>query len=104
MLQRGGGIEEVKIKQLDEKMIVLELYINVCDSMGANIVNTVSEGLSNEYLLPFIIGEDGRIALRILSNLCTERLSISEFKIPVKDMAYKGLPGQLVVEKILEGQ
>jgi hydroxymethylglutaryl-CoA reductase len=62
-------------------MIVVELLVNVCDSMGANVVNTIAEQTS-PYLLE-IIGQ-GRVALRILSNLCTERLVMAEFKIPVK--------------------
>lgn len=27
-------------------MAVVDLYINVCDSMGANIVNTICESIS----------------------------------------------------------
>ena len=46
----------------------------------------------------------GRIALRILSNLCTERLVMAEFKIPVKHMSWKSFPGKEVVDRILEAQ
>jgi hydroxymethylglutaryl-CoA reductase len=42
------------------------------------------------------------VALRILSNLCTERLAMAEFRIPVKHMGWKNFPGKDVVEKIIE--
>ena len=59
-------------------MIVVELLVNVCESMGANIINTIAENTS-----PFIseILGQGRVAVRILSNLCTERLTMSSFRV-----------------------
>jgi hydroxymethylglutaryl-CoA reductase len=71
-------------------MIVVELLINVCESMGANIINTVAENTS-----PFIqdILKQGRVALRILSNLCTERLTMSQFSIPIKEFGWKNASG-----------
>ena len=42
--------------------------------------------------------------MRILSNLCTERLTMAEFKIPVKHMGWKGISGEDVVERIIEAQ
>lgn len=60
-------------------MVVIDLHINVCDSMGANIVNTIVE-----YTAPFIEElTGGRAGLKILSNLCTERRAVSEFEIPL---------------------
>jgi hydroxymethylglutaryl-CoA reductase len=49
MVKRGGGVEDIRIRKLDNEMIVIELLVNVCESMGANIVNTIAEGTS-----PFI--------------------------------------------------
>jgi hydroxymethylglutaryl-CoA reductase len=43
MLKRGGGVKDVRYRQLALDMAVVELLIDVCDSMGANIVNTVCE-------------------------------------------------------------
>ena len=43
MVKRGGGVEDIRIRILDSDMIVVELLVNVCDSMGANIVNTIAE-------------------------------------------------------------
>lgn len=56
-------------------MIIVDLYINVCEAMGANIVNTIVEGVA-----PYLEELTGaRIGIKILSNLCTERKSISIF-------------------------
>ena len=47
MVKRGGGVEDIRVRQLGEQnkdaMIVVELLVNVCDSMGANVVNTIAE-------------------------------------------------------------
>lgn len=43
MVKRGGGVEDVRVRHLGDSMIVVELLVNVCDSMGANVVNTIAE-------------------------------------------------------------
>jgi hydroxymethylglutaryl-CoA reductase len=50
MVKRGGGVEEIRVRNLGDYMIVVELLVNVCDSMGANVVNTIAEQTS-PYLL-----------------------------------------------------
>lgn len=50
-----------------------------------------------------VLGQ-GRAAVRILSNLCTERLTMAEFKIPIKYMTWKNIEGKDVVERIIEAQ
>jgi len=69
--------------------------------MGANIVNTVAENTA-----PFIIEllGQGRAALKILTNLCTGRLVMSEFSIPTDAMHWKGTPGSKVARRIVEAQ
>lgn len=71
-------------------MLVVELLINVCESMGANVVNSVAEA-SSPYIHSLI--EQGRIGVRILTNLCTERMCLSEFAIPIKKLSWKGATG-----------
>lgn len=57
MVKRGGGVFDFKCKILElpkedqglhkySKMLIFEFLINVCDSMGANVVNTIAEGIS----------------------------------------------------------
>jgi degradative hydroxymethylglutaryl-CoA reductase len=88
MVQRGGGLVDIRVKILKDpeiEMMIVEFLVNVCESMGANIVNTLVENMSP------IIQEisEGRIGIRILSNLCTERRAMSRFSIPVSKMNYK---------------
>lgn len=49
MTKRGGGVEDVRFRRLDESSIVIEILVNVQDSMGANVINTICE-----YTAPFI--------------------------------------------------
>lgn len=103
MRQRGGGVTDLNVKVLNEKMSVVELFINVCDAMGANLVNTVCEKVSHDIL--GIIGE-GRTGLRILSNYCTERLVKASFKIPISSLGTKSttgeIPGNIIAIRMLE--
>lgn len=101
MVKRGGGVEDVRVRRLGEGMLVVELLVNVCDSMGANVVNTIAEQASP--YVARVLGQ-GRVAVRILSNLCTERLTMARFRVPVKAMDWKSISGQEVCEKILEAQ
>ena len=53
MIARGGGVIELRTKKIKvndslknegiNDMIIVELLVNVCESMGANIVNTICE-------------------------------------------------------------
>lgn len=48
MVERGGGVRSVTLRKLKSNELgrgsySLDLVIDVCDAMGANIVNTLSE-------------------------------------------------------------
>ena len=47
LVQRGGGVEDLRTRQLAPKQHVVEILVNVCEAMGANIVNTLCEKLKN---------------------------------------------------------
>ena len=69
----GRGAKEVSCKELKTNsgtMLVVELLIDVGDAMGANITNTMCEGVAP--LIENLTG--GRVLLRILSNYSTRRL------------------------------
>lgn len=80
-------------------MSVVDCFVNVCDSMGANIINTILEHLAP--LVEEVTG--GRAGLKILSNLCTERRAIAEFNVPVSKMAWKDATGEFVAKRMIEG-
>ena len=52
MVERGGGVESMSFKNLNDEMLVVELFVNVKDSMGANVINSIAE-----HTAPFIQDE-----------------------------------------------
>lgn len=82
MIKRGGGVIRLDFRVLASRrgpFLVVEPRINVVDAMGANIINSLMEHLAE--LLKPVLG--GHIGLRILSNLCDERLVKARCSIPV---------------------
>ncbi|MBI1662062.1 MAG: hydroxymethylglutaryl-CoA reductase, degradative [Nitrosopumilus sp.] len=69
----GKGAKEITCKKLDtdfESMLIIELLIDVGDAMGANVTNTMCEGIAP--LIEKFTG--GKTLLRILSNYSTRRM------------------------------
>ena len=69
----GKGAKKIsckKVKTNSGTMLVVELLIDVGDAMGANVTNTMCEGVAP--LLEQLTG--GRVILKILSNYSTKRL------------------------------
>ncbi|ORX78859.1 hypothetical protein BCR32DRAFT_206402 [Anaeromyces robustus] len=115
MYSRGGGVVNMvvrRIKKNERKLrpnqvvisspssewLVCHFHIDVCDAMGANCASTVAEGVA-----PFLADiTNGRIGLRIVSNLCTERIVTASFKIPVEKMKYKKYTGEQVARGMIE--
>jgi len=71
MVERGGGCRDLDVRVLDAALgiVVVHVYVDVGDAMGANVVDTVAEAVAP--LVQARIG--GRIGLRILSNLPLRR-------------------------------
>lgn len=72
MVERGFGVRDMEVRVLSRELgvLVLDLFIDVGDAMGANCVDTVAEAVAP--LAHAIAG--GRVGLRILSNLPLRRL------------------------------
>jgi len=69
----GKGAKQVTCKKVNSDsgpMLVVELLIDVGDAMGANVTNTMCEGVAP--LIEKLTA--GRVVLRILSNYSTKRL------------------------------
>jgi len=69
----GKGAKQVSCKVIKTdsgQMLIVELLIDVGDAMGANVTNTMCEGVAS--LIEKLTG--GRVILRILSNYSTKRL------------------------------
>lgn len=87
---------DLQIKNIDTKfgkMMIVELFIDVKDSMGANIVDSMCE-----LLAPTIEQlSGGRVNIRILSNLATKRMVKVKGKIP-----YENFNDSSIIEKIVK--
>lgn len=82
LVSRGGGLRQIQTHPLNTKigpMLIVHLEIDTRNAMGANLVNTLTEGLA-----PYLSKLTGaRVNLRILTNLTVNRLARATASIPV---------------------
>jgi hydroxymethylglutaryl-CoA reductase len=70
MVARGGGCRDLETRVLEDGIVVVHLYVDVGDAMGANLADAVAEAAA-----PAVqAAAGGRVGLRILSNLPLRRL------------------------------
>lgn len=97
LLARGGGACDLDWHYIPElRSVVIHLYIDTRDAMGANIVNTMCERVSA--LMPEILPCD--IGLRILTNLTEKRLARAECLVPASAFDSPEFKGSDVVDRI----
>lgn len=98
LLKRGGGTRDFDWRFIDEiNSLVIHVHIDTRDAMGANIVNTICEKLSNrlESLIP-----GARYGLRILTNFCDKRTALATCVIPHEAFSKKNTCGKDVAKAI----
>lgn len=92
----GGGAKDLQARVISAStgpMIITELLVDCRDAMGANAVNTMAEAVA-----PVIEKiTKGKVYLRIISNLATERLARAWTVV-----AKEALGGEEVVDGIVE--
>ena len=86
LIARGGGVSHIKARRIPrddgEEMLVLHIYMDPCDAMGANLINQVCEAVKPS--LEIWTGE--KVGLCILSNLVDSKLTKAEIRIPDIDL------------------
>jgi hydroxymethylglutaryl-CoA reductase len=106
MRARGGGASDLDVRWIrpgdgsqsrHRSMLVVHLYFDTRDAMGANLINTICEGLADE--LESI--SSGQVFLRILSNLADRRRVRARCRIPVANLAWQGFSGTEVADGII---
>ncbi len=102
MVARGGGAIDLEVRILSRAshrgdMVVVHLLVDTRDAMGANLVNSMCEGIAS--LIEKITG--GEVFLRILSNLADRSLARARCRIPVKHLEGKGYTGEEVRDGII---
>ncbi|MCY1021514.1 hydroxymethylglutaryl-CoA reductase, degradative [Pyxidicoccus sp. MSG2] len=105
MVARGGGARDVEVRVLPapegprgEPLLIVHVLIDTQEAMGANLINTVAEGVAP--LIEQITG--GKVYLRILSNLADRRLARAMCRIPLAQLADFNMPGEEIAEGIAQ--
>lgn len=103
--RRGGGARDVEVRLLPppegpgmEPLLVVHVHVDTQEAMGANLVNTMMEGLAPR--IEQLTG--GKVYLRILSNLSDRRLARARCSIPERALADFGLSGGEVAEGVVQ--
>jgi hydroxymethylglutaryl-CoA reductase len=78
--------------------LIVHLLIDTQEAMGANLINTVAEGVAP--LIEQLTG--GKVYLRILSNLADRRLARASCRIPVPLLADFDLSGPEIADGIAQ--
>lgn len=102
MVARGGGAKDLEVvvhssPSSESDMVVAHLLVDTCEAMGANLVNTMCEGVAS--LVETIA--NGKVFLRILSNLTDRSLVWASATIPTASLAGKGFNGEEVRDGII---
>jgi hydroxymethylglutaryl-CoA reductase len=104
LVARGGGARELTVRVFSETevgaMVIVHIMVDVCDAMGANLVNAMAETLAPDCEAL----AQARTNLRILSNLADKRLVEATGKVPIAWLARPqlGLDGATVAARIEE--
>ncbi|MEH7272519.1 hydroxymethylglutaryl-CoA reductase, degradative [Neobacillus vireti] len=91
----GGGAKDIEVNVIEtatQTMLILNLFVDTKDAMGANAVNTMAEAIA-----PMVESITyGRVILRIISNLADRRLARARAVFSAE-----GLGGKDVVRDIV---
>ncbi len=102
MVARGGGAVDLEVytyplPSFNSEMLVIHLYVDTRDAMGANLVNGMCEGVAS--LIETIT--EGKVFLRILSNLSDRALAKASVKLTPEQLAGRGYSGEQVRDGII---
>ncbi|MCU0235119.1 MAG: hydroxymethylglutaryl-CoA reductase, degradative [Thermoanaerobaculales bacterium] len=102
LVARGGGARDLEVYLFPAppgkpEMLVVHLLVDTRDAMGANLVNTMCEGVAS--LVEGITG--GKVFLRILSNLADRSLVRARMRVPAADLTSNGFDGEQVRDGII---
>ncbi|MDR9866453.1 hydroxymethylglutaryl-CoA reductase, degradative [Lactococcus cremoris] len=98
IVKRGGGLREVSSRIFSsQKFLSVDVKVDVKDAMGANIINSILEGIAELFGNWF---PDEKILFSILSNYATESLVKVTCEIPVERLSKKA-DGYEISQKIM---
>lgn len=84
LVQRGGGIKEIKFK-FDHEFVISEVFVDTKEAMGANLVDTVVESIA-----PLIAQiTKGDLISAILSNLPEGNPFMAKARVPISLIGFQ---------------
>ena len=97
MVARGGGVQDIEVRTFEQTernplMLIVHVLVDTCDAMGANIINSMCEEIAADIEAL----TEGRVFLRILSNLTDRSVVKASVVIPTEKLEGKGYPGEEV--------
>jgi hydroxymethylglutaryl-CoA reductase len=100
LVTRGGGARAIEVRTLGtpaDQMIVVHVYVDCRDAMGANLINGIAEAIAGR------LAElaNGTVGLRILTNLCDRRRVRVTCRVPAAALATDELSGEQVIDGIV---
>ena len=98
MTERGGGFHGMDLEEISNpKSLCVTIHVNVCDAMGANIVNTVAESIKGR--LADLSG--GEVLMAIVTNSSQNRKAGASFSIPCKAFHKGEFSGEEICKRIV---
>jgi len=102
IVKRGGGARDIEARPFPDTpvgpMLVVHLYYDCRDAMGANAINTAVESIAP--MVEELTG--GRANLRILSNLTDRRTATARCTIPAEALAQRTTYSGAEVARFIE--
>lgn len=98
LLTHGGGARSLRMRQLTPDLLSLDLFIDVGEAMGANLVNTLTEAVAADIKAQL----DVDILMSILSNYATHSLVTARCVVPVAQLGTATITGADVAQRIVE--
>ena len=101
LVEHGGGAKDIEIRIIDTlsgPMVIVHIYVDCRDAMGANAVNTMAEMLGP--ILADLV--DGEVVCQIVSNLSDRRLTKVRMELDVDCLARAGFSGEEAANRIIQ--
>ncbi|WP_367295397.1 hydroxymethylglutaryl-CoA reductase, degradative [Levilactobacillus yonginensis] len=97
LLTHGGGARSIRVRCLPPDWVSLDLFIDVGEAMGANLVNTLTEAVAADIKASC----DVDILMSILSNYATHSLATASCVVPVAQLRTKTMSGAVVAQRLV---
>lgn len=105
IVKRGGGATDLFIRVIEAdadagtpEFLMVHLHVSTLEAMGANIINTMMEGIT-AYLEELT---EGSALMSILSNYATECIASAVCQIPINLLKKNGYSGEEVRDRLIE--